>query len=250
MKNILLFPMILMFPLLSFSQEEGTVSYKQVVQLKFNIEGNAPVMMEQLPTESASNFVLYKKGDEILYKNIVEGGQDDIHYSSGGDGDVQMDFRIQMPENILYQDLAEKQFTEQTEFLGKKFLIRGPIPKQAWKLTGNSKKVLDYPCQEAILQDTSQQVVAWFAPTIPWRVGPSRFHGLPGLILELNIGDDRVVRAEALSFEPVEVDIEEPSKGKKVTPEEFEQIREEKLKEIGATKGSGNSTIKMIIREN
>lgn len=242
--------MLFLLPSLAICQDEGTVNYKQVVQLKFNIEGNAPVMMEQLPTESASQFVLYKKGNEILYKNIVDGGQDDIHYSSGGDGDVQMDFRIQMPENILYQDLAEKQFTEQTDFLGKKFLIQGPIPKQAWKLTGKSKLVLDYPCQEAILQDTSQQVVAWFAPTIPWQIGPSRYHGLPGLILELNIGDDRVVRAEAISFEPVEEAIEVPSKGKKVTPEEFEEIREEKLKEIGASKGSGNSTIKMIIREN
>ena len=250
MIKYILIPLALMLHFLSFGQEEGSVNYKQVIQLKFDIQGNAPVMMEKLPTESASEFILLKKGNDVLYRNVVEGGQEDIHYASGDGNEVQMDFRIQMPENILYTNLAEGQFTEQTDFLGKKFLIQGPVKKQAWKLTGKSKKVLDYACQEAILQDSSQQVVAWFAPTIPWQIGPSKYHGLPGLILELHAGEDRVIRAEEVSFDPVESAIEVPSKGKKVSPEEFEKIQDEKLKEIGATKGSGNTAIKMIIREN
>jgi GLPGLI family protein len=110
--------------------------------------------------------------------------------------------------------------------------------------------ILDYPCQEALLQDTSQQVSVWFAPTIPWQLGPQEFNGLPGLILEVVFEDsDRVIRATEVSMKPIEEELVIPKKGKEVTHEEFEKIRDEKMKEMGATK-TGNTHVKMIIRGN
>jgi GLPGLI family protein len=234
--------------LLLSAQEQGAITYEQVTQLKIELEGEMAAIMKDLPTENKSQFVLYRSGNEIIYKNLEESDNEDVHIAQ--EGDIQMDFRIQMPENILYVDLENNETVEQKEFLGKKFLIKGNVKDHQWKLTGKSKMVLDYPCQQAILQDTSQQVTAWFAPTIPWQLGPQDFHGLPGLILELEMADtDRVIKATNISMEPIEQKLEKPKKGKAVTQDEFEKIRDEKMKEMGATK-SGNTAVKMIIRSN
>lgn len=247
MKKIILF-FFLCFPLLLSAQEQGTITYEQVTQLKIELDGEMAMIMKDLPTENKSKFVLYRSNNELIYRNMEESEKEDVHMAH--DGDVQMDFRIQMPENILYVDLESKETVEQKEFLGKKFLINGKMKDHQWKLTGKSKMVMDYPCQQAILQDTSQQVTAWFAPTIPWQLGPQDYHGLPGLILELELADsDRVIKATNISTEPVEQKLEKPKKGKVVTMEEFEKIRDEKLKEMGATQ-SGNTKVKMIIRGN
>jgi GLPGLI family protein len=54
-----------------------------------------------------------------------------------------------------------------------------------------------------------QKITAWFAQDIPVPAGPERYHGLPGLILELNLNDgDVVIEATNVAF-------------KKVTPDEF-----------------------------
>jgi GLPGLI family protein len=118
-----------------------------------------------------------------------------------------------------------------------------------WKVSAEQKQIAGFQCQKAVLQDTSRQVEAWFTTQIPVSVGPGEFADLPGLILELSMaGGDRTVVAEKVDLKPVEAKmIEKPTKGKSVTREEFNKIRDEKLKEMGAEPGGGG-TMKVIIR--
>jgi len=210
MKNLMLL-LIILIPFLITAQEQGTITYEQVTQLKIELEGEMAAMMKDLPTENKAKFVLQRSGNEVIYRNQEAEESEEVHFSDHGD--VQMDFRIQMPENILYTNLDDRKTVEQKEFLGKKFLIKGKMADQQWKLTGKSKMILDYPCQEALLQDTSQQVSVWFAPTIPWQLGPQEFNGLPGLILEVVFEDsDRVIRATEVSMKPIEEELVIPKK--------------------------------------
>ena len=61
--------------------------------------------------------------------------------------------------------------------------------QQDWKLTDEKKKVKDLHLQKATATWGGRNWTAWFTPDIPFQEGPYKFHGLPGLIVELY--DDR-----------------------------------------------------------
>ena len=64
-------------------------------------------------------------------------------------------------------------------------------------------------------------VTAWYTPQIPVSQGPGEYWGLPGLILEVNAGTTTVLCTEITLNPNEKVTIKKPSKGKKVTRDEF-----------------------------
>lgn len=56
---------------------------------------------------------------------------------------------------------------------------------QNWKLTDEKKKVKDLNLQKATTTWGGRNWIAWFTADIPFQEGPYKFHGLPGLIVEL-----------------------------------------------------------------
>jgi GLPGLI family protein len=56
---------------------------------------------------------------------------------------------------------------------------------QDWKLTDEKKKVKDLNLQKATTSWGGRNWIAWFTADIPFQEGPYKFHGLPGLIIEL-----------------------------------------------------------------
>jgi GLPGLI family protein len=136
---------------------------------------------------------------------------------------------------------------QQKDFMGRKFLVTSEISKSDWKMTGQQKTILGYPCQQATIMKDSEQVVAWFTPAIPVSTGPDEAGGLPGLILSLSIG--KVYAIDAVSVELTEFDkkiLTKPTEGKKMNKEQFEAIVKEKRKEIeGEGGGKGNVIIRV-----
>ena len=57
--------------------------------------------------------------------------------------------------------------------------------EQNWKLTDEKKKMNDLRLQKATATWGGRNWIAWFTPDIPFQEGPYKFHGLPGLIVEL-----------------------------------------------------------------
>lgn len=60
---------------------------------------------------------------------------------------------------------------------------------QSWKLSDEKKKVKDLNLQKATTNWGGRKWTAWFTSDIPFQEGPYKFHGLPGLIVELS--DDK-----------------------------------------------------------
>lgn len=56
---------------------------------------------------------------------------------------------------------------------------------QDWKLTNEKKKVKDLNLQKATTNWGGRSWIAWFTADIPFQEGPYKFHGLPGLIVEM-----------------------------------------------------------------
>jgi GLPGLI family protein len=137
-------------------------------------------------------------------------------------------------QNSLFADLEKQTTVEQRDFMGKLFLIEGKIEPISWKITGNKKVFLDYEVMEATAMVDDEKVIAWFTGSIKSEMGPNGITGLPGLILELEYPDSQR-KIVAIRIDQNEKDtsrVQAPSKGKKITEEEFNKMVEEKTKEM------------------
>ncbi|WP_226742896.1 GLPGLI family protein [Polaribacter gangjinensis] len=154
--------------------------------------------------------------------------------------------------SLYFKNLKEKRFVNKTEIMGKTFLIKDSIPNYEWQLTSETKNIGNYTCYKATFSQEVENIsmtvengetkqtkktetiitTAWYTPQIPISNGPTIYHGLPGLILEINDGKTTIVCTEIVLNPSEKITISEPDKGKIVTQAEFDKIRDEKNKEL------------------
>lgn len=221
----------------TFAQESnsGSVEYTEKVKMEIHIQGDAG-MLPRLPDEHTSKRILYFTPGASLYVSsheTEETGQ--IEEMEGG---ARMVVKIDEPESKVYVDIKNGLITDQREFMSRTFLIQSPVETHPWKLTGNRKEILGYPCIEASYTKDTTVTIAWFTPSIPVETGPARYSGLPGLILEV-IADQgkRIISATSVKLGDVTAMITKPNKGKKMTKEEFNKMVDEKRAEQGEEGG-------------
>lgn len=226
----------------------GHILYTETIKIKLDLDGvGNEEMKAMIPPAQVVKKELTFTNTESLFKNAEKPKDIDIsHEEEGG----QFNIVMQVPESIIYMNLNDKSYLQSQDLLGKQFLIKDNIELKKWKMTGEQKKVLDYNCQKAILIDSIQKIVVWFTPQIPIGVGPNGLTGVPGMILAVEMDNgDRTIIATSVELKKIDpTSIVKPIKGKEVSRKEFRKIREEKMKEMGATDGGGTG-VKMIIRE-
>ena len=262
-KTILTWPLFLLVTSLWGQQKEGTVVYERTMQLQLRINDDNAI--EQiLPKTRTDKFELTFGNNQSLWKHVDEEENND-EFGGGG-----MQIRMVGPgqNDILFCDFNNARRVEQRELFDKKYVVEDSIRKLNWKLTGESQTLLGHPCQKATAQRITQRmqmtidngkmerkevadtnnIVAWFASDIPVSAGPEVQGQLPGLILALDINDGRMVY-KALEMSP-KVDlasIKEPTKGKKVTPAQFNDERNKMMDEMQKN-NQGNGGNRIIIR--
>lgn len=68
---------------------------------------------------------------------------------------------------------------------GTHYRYQEDLPDFKWIISTEQKKIRDYTCQKATCNFRGRTYEAWFTAEIPVKDGPWKFHGLPGLILEV-----------------------------------------------------------------
>lgn len=128
----------------------------------------------------------------------------------------------------VYTDLIDNLMIKQPEPFEKEiFLIKTEIGNQQWELTTDSKLVDGHKCYKAILKKDDNQkhnVVAWYAPDIPFRFGPIVYNNLPGLILELTLDERIIIYLTQLNLNSKEdFKFKIPENGKIVNEAQYEE---------------------------
>ena len=228
--------LLLSFVITNFAlaQTSGVISYSETVKMNITIDGGGSGgidLSEFLPESMTSNSDLFFDGKISSYKK-AESENENLEM---GDEDSGIKI-IVMSDDIdseLYINYATKMITDQKGFMGKAFIVEESLEKMKWKITGEKVKYLEYECIKATrTKEDGKEVVAWFAPKITASVGPMMYGQLPGAILMLSEGEDDLV-IKATKVELMEVsEIKKPTKGDKVTDEEYKKIVEEKTKEM------------------
>lgn len=251
---------------------QGIATYKTQRKLDIKLDSTQvpSEMQEQLlammKKQFEKEYTLDFNKDASLYKVVesletptVSGGGMQIVVAGAGEADV------------LYKNISENRLANKSDIFGKSFLIKDSLPNLEWTLTKETKNIGEYTCfkatrtetrtvqssfssneeegTEASSETTEEEITitAWYTPQIPLGHGPGRHYGLPGLILEISDGTQSILCSKIVLNPKDGVKVEEPTKGKEVTQEEYNAIMQEKMKEMQERyqpdnrRGNGNS---------
>ncbi|MEQ8905587.1 GLPGLI family protein [Ekhidna sp.] len=225
------------------AQNSGVITYEQVV--KINTDRFPEEVRKMIPPERKSSNQLIFNEKEAIYKSIKN--QEDINQEVTA-GNDRMRFRMRgANDNEYYTNLSDNSSINKMEFFGRDFLVEGGENQLEWKVSSEMKMVGKYQAIKATSMRDTIPVIAWFTPQIPVSLGPGNYRGLPGMILHLDVNDGQeTITATNLDIRALtdEETIVVPDKGKRVTREEFEKIREEKMEEMREMGGGrGNRVI-------
>ena len=253
-----LFCLYLLFPLLNQSQDfQGKAYYMSKISIDKSWLDNPRFasrkgyMNDMIKRNTEKDYVLEFNSIESTYKQIEK-------LEAEGQGYNWMANYV--GENIgkIYKNAQDKISINETEMMGKFFLVTENLENTKWKMSGESKKIGQYTCYKATYtkqveekvfsfgswnqtNGTNQskkpkkmrdvEVVAWFTPEIPVSSGPSWYQGLPGLILEINDNDTTILCTKIVMNPKEKTKIKRPKKGKVISSQDFVALQDEKRAE-------------------
>ena len=221
----------------------GVATYKSKQNLELDIDttqlqGMGGQIMEMLKKEFEKDFTLKFNKYESIYT------EDKALEAQQPAGMVMMIDDAGGADHI-YKNTKEKRYVNQSESLGKIFLIKDKLPELKWELLNETKTIGNYTCYKAILKQKEEVlesdgksvlkervIEAWYTQQIPVNAGPDQFYGLPGLILQLTDGDKTIICSKIKLNPKNKLEIKEPVKGKVITQEKYNVIMKKKLKQM------------------
>ena len=249
--------------------KEGKIVYERTIQMQIRINDDNPAFQNMIPKERKDKFELFFTEGKSLWQPVEDDAQSDETAFGDAGGGMRMVFRMPGSNDIVFHNVADSKKVEQRELAEKNYIITDSIRKLNWKVAGETKAILGHNCMKATSQRMQESfrmtmdngeakrekvmdtlnIVAWFTNEIPGSFGPDMYQGqLPGTILEIDVNNGRT-SYKAIEISP-KVDvakIKEPSKGKKVTPEEFAKEREKMMQEM-MQNGGGPGGMRINIR--
>lgn len=215
MKNIALltFYFFLQFCIYPFAQKGIEIIYnvQPVIIEKENIDKGIETSFLLTLADNKSN---YKYIEKLLNYQNLRGSYGFIKKSG-----------------ILYKDINASLFIENTNIYNKNILISDSLPKFNWEMKEDTKSIIDLPVKKAISKlDEFTEIIAWYSPFIPLNNGPDIYGGLPGLILELEVKNEknntieitRYIAEKIINKEKINIII--PNKGEKMSLIEYKDF--------------------------
>lgn len=170
-----------------------------------------------------------------------------------------------------YKNIKTKTLMQKQEFYGKQFLIKDDLLAIDWQIGKETKQIGNYLCFKATASIPSDdlnwydfswaslrkkeeqktdsiagattpeiemtEVVAWYSPQIPLSQGPLEYSGLPGLILEVNVGSTTILCSKIVMNPDEKSKIKAPEKGKVVSKAAYKEIITGKMQEMRNNRG-------------
>lgn len=219
---------------LSGQMINGEIVYEVKEDMHRHLSPENEMYKNQIPQYKTSKYKLVFQQEGTLYTTIEEEKDNTADRRMHSRGKRFGPKRRMEAKSKIYYDISEGLLTEEIDFLGKQFLIKGEGNKYTWKITGEQKQVGDFLCQKAIYQDSTQMVGLWFTPMIPVPSGPAKYVQLPGMVLHVDINEgEKTYTAIAIESRTLDEDeVRRPEEGEEISRSDFEAIKEEKMSEM------------------
>ncbi|PTM12048.1 MAG: GLPGLI family protein [Bacteroidetes bacterium] len=159
-----------------------------------------------------------------------------------------------------YKNVKSNTLLQNQEFYGKQFLVKDELLSIEWKMTTETKQIGKYTSFKATASIPSAdlswydfswnnlsededgevqmtEVIAWYSPQIPISQGPLEYWGLPGLILEVNVGNTTLLCSKIIMNPEEKIKIEAPEKGKLINKKDYQTTIAGKMQEMRDNRG-------------
>lgn len=136
----------------------------------------------QLTTKQ--NYHLDITGDEVLYYS-----RDYFIADSLTQNNIPFPTDLKLSASAILKHKKGSSTFNEYDLLESTVLDLQTTDSQTWVLTAEKKEVNTIMLQKATTTWAGRNWIAWFTKDIPFQEGPYKFHGLPGLIIE--VSDDQ-----------------------------------------------------------
>lgn len=234
MKKTILLSTLLLFTVISFSQNGNVFVIYKKDMVNYSINNSNP------EKQNAINSILddLKESSNSLRYNLIINNNESFF-------SLEENLAIETDEKSLkfivgagsssggfYMNSKIKEAIRSVEMSGEIFNIVSNLDSIKWELTSESKLIGNYKCYKALTTKVVENnkgifkhpVEAWYAPEIPFGFGPVGFGGLPGLIIEIQYQNVRFYASTIELNTKRDTKIVKPTKGKEVTKDEYNEI--------------------------
>ncbi|WP_413532914.1 GLPGLI family protein [Empedobacter brevis] len=227
--------LLFVLPMIGFSQDAVRVEYE--VQQEFDRSSikKTSAKMEEMLNNSENKRYYY----ELIVNDTNSNFTEIERINNDQKGTItSLGLSSNVSSNI-YKEFNTKELYENSKMKPKLF-VKDSMQTFPWILTKEESTILGYKVRKATYTNPTQTVEAWYAVDLPFRDGPSRYNGLPGLILKIKFkipftrDMDTNVSFTAIDIKPYKEKIELPNKAIKVTKEEYDNEMEKSKRKSGA----------------
>lgn len=237
--------------------KEGTIIYERKINMHKRITD--PQMRAYIPEFRTSKHELLFSDSASIYRAVAEDEMPETN-----EGGVRMVMRFGGGENDeLYKNFSTYASYRQTDIGAKTYIIEDSIKTQQWKLVNETKNILGFTCRKAVTKQTQRvagnirmitntngvsdttkssttqpqqqevEIIAWYAEDIISPVGPENNGGLPGVILQLDMNEgETIFTAVDFKKEVNKKTVKPPSKGKKITNQEYAKLMQQMIENM------------------
>lgn len=259
MKKILLATLALLMTTALFAQDfQGVATYKSKRKLDIKLDSTQmdaemqARIMERLKKQFEKTYILTFNQEASIYK-------EEEQLEAPQPANVRVVAMTVGGSDVLYKNTKEKQYVNQNESFSKLFLIKDKLEILNWTLAKETKNIGEYTCYKATIKrevpvvrsririnaeentDTDANtepemqeitITAWYTTEIPVSNGPGNYHGLPGLILEVNDGTETIICSKIVLNPKDKLSIKIPVKGQELSQAEYDEIMAKKMQEM------------------
>jgi GLPGLI family protein len=210
-----------------------TITYSQNYS---KIEYELKIGVGDLKNDSFEKYITLANNGALKLNFILEfNGVESQFYLedklTNSDKDSKLAIAMSDYDNLIYYNTNDKEYfynnRDESIFKKEEFLIKDSILGN-WKLSSESKNIQNFVCYKATNtiiyyegeRKFEKNIIAWYCPSLALPIGPYGYGGLPGLILELNIGEI-LFGIKKISQSENKIKIIKPSRGVVITRNEY-----------------------------
>ncbi|MCU0373817.1 MAG: GLPGLI family protein [Chitinophagaceae bacterium] len=262
---------------LTAQTKEGKITYEQKINVHKRMPPEAEQFKAMVPEFQTNMLELYFTPTQSLFKPAKQQGDQLPTPEGGGPGGGGRFMRFGGGDNAeTFRDYENEMVIESRELGPKRYLIEDSLRPLKWKLEEETMTINGFVCKKATttiqgfgmgnfrqggggqgggggrrdstitrMLNEKQQVVAWYTEQIETAAGPDNYFGLPGLILYLDIDNGTIVYSPK-KLEPLSKDVavKAPTKGNKITRQEYRQLMQQQFQGMGGRPGGGTFMIR------
>ncbi|MAO10673.1 MAG: hypothetical protein CMC07_07280 [Flavobacteriaceae bacterium] len=220
--------------LILFLFASTTIGYSQTLKGIYIRQAIAGIGDQKELSEKAKEPSVYSYiySNNISLQELISKGKttiDTVYIEHLGKKYEQTHTLKKLSKTSYFKNYGENLFILNFTIAGNSTTIKDNIPTYNWSLQDGTKSIAGYSCKKATTTTTrlgrKQTITAWYCEDVPIQVGPIDYNGLPGLILQLEIGDLTKITFKKLQITPDQaLHISEPeNSAKPVSIKEYEE---------------------------